>query len=337
MGAPLKWYYLRSGTEFSQLYEYSKTPEENKKAGKIPPQDILSFARATSVFWGVLCCVLVFFIGLYCRNIWVGLGAVALLLTNKVFIGYSTRAMTDIHYNFFLLCACLLVILFSFAENSGLKPGDEGEGAAAKPDPGFLTDGRSRVRLRSNETFQSFSRKPWASARGVSFAKSPKEKSLGALSLICGIIAGLAASVKLMGFAVIGLWFLAYLIYQSLLEGKGLRNIFVCMVIFSFSAVVVIYILNPFLWDLKHPLKFPELIKNWITVNSQHGRYYASTWHNARLWMLHRKLLLEYANFRLEGVFLCAGILLFSINLVRALRKKKFNLWVIPFLFFVAN
>ena len=46
-------------------------------------------------------------IGYYFNNIWIGLISAIILSINDVFIISSTRAMPDIHYNFFLISLCL--------------------------------------------------------------------------------------------------------------------------------------------------------------------------------------------------------------------------------------
>jgi 4-amino-4-deoxy-L-arabinose transferase-like glycosyltransferase len=110
IGIPLKIFAAKKEREFFGLYNYEKSLEGNIKEGKIPPWPILLRARSVSAVIGILCCFLIFAIGYYSNNLWIGSVAAILLIFNKLFIVFSTQAMTDIPYNFFLLCACLTSI-----------------------------------------------------------------------------------------------------------------------------------------------------------------------------------------------------------------------------------
>jgi 4-amino-4-deoxy-L-arabinose transferase-like glycosyltransferase len=110
IGIPLKAFAVKGEREFFDFYNFDKSLEENKKEGNLPSQPILSRARSISVAIGTLCCLLVFAIGYYSNNLWIGSIAAMLLIFNKLFVTLSTQAMTDISYNFFLLCAYLVSI-----------------------------------------------------------------------------------------------------------------------------------------------------------------------------------------------------------------------------------
>lgn len=280
MGIPLKWYSRRNAREFLNPYDFRLTEEENKRMGKIPPQDILFFTRGISIIFGVLCCLLAFTIGYCSRNLWIGLIMAILIMRNKLFITFATRAMTDIYYNLFLLCACLFILLL---------------------------------------------------------AKSLQKKSFILLCFFCGVFAGLATSVKITGMVVISLLFLISLIYEGFVNKKGQGNIMLGIVIFSFSAIAVVYMLNPYFWDLSHPLKFPYMFRRLDILLSRQVKEYGSGWEPNRLWVFHRSLGLEHSNFSFEWIFLFSGMILFTVNLIYSLYKKNFNLWAIPFLFFVVN
>jgi 4-amino-4-deoxy-L-arabinose transferase-like glycosyltransferase len=110
IGIPLKIFTAKGEQEFNNFYIFEKSLEENKKEGNIPPQHILIRARSVSAVIGILCCLMIFAIGYYFNNFWIGSIAAILLIFNDLFITLSTQAMTDIPYNFFLLCACLASI-----------------------------------------------------------------------------------------------------------------------------------------------------------------------------------------------------------------------------------
>ena len=88
-------------------------------AGKKSAQVPILLSRSVSAFFGILCSLLVFLIGYSCSGILVGIVSVVLLLSNHLFVISATRAMTDVYYLFFLLCACLSSARF-------IKEGKEG-------------------------------------------------------------------------------------------------------------------------------------------------------------------------------------------------------------------
>lgn len=109
IGLPLRFYTnaTPNGTAFFGLYNSSWTHAENVTNGRVPPADILQRGRTAAAVFGVLTCVLLFVLGYYLAGWLAGLLAVGLTLANSTFIRMATHAMTDVHYNFFLLAACL--------------------------------------------------------------------------------------------------------------------------------------------------------------------------------------------------------------------------------------
>jgi 4-amino-4-deoxy-L-arabinose transferase-like glycosyltransferase len=94
-------------------YNFDTTVEENRLAGSVPRPEILMRARGAPAFFGVLCCLLVFAIGFWAYNAWIGLIAASFLLGNSVFLMLASQAMTDVFYNFFLLSCCLALVALS--------------------------------------------------------------------------------------------------------------------------------------------------------------------------------------------------------------------------------
>jgi hypothetical protein len=116
-GIPMKIEKDSSSQAFFGFYDVEHSYEENVRAGLVPPPAILNQARSVAAFFGVLCCLLVFAIGFWAYNPWVGLIASGLLLTNSVFLKISAQAMTDAFYNFFLLSVCLTLVITAKARN----------------------------------------------------------------------------------------------------------------------------------------------------------------------------------------------------------------------------
>jgi 4-amino-4-deoxy-L-arabinose transferase-like glycosyltransferase len=111
IGIPLKVFALKGEQEFD-TYNSEESLETNKRKGEIPPKSILLRARLVSVVIGILCCLMIFHIGYYSNNLWIGSIASILLMFNSLFVDLSTLALTDIEYNFLLLCACFVSIFF---------------------------------------------------------------------------------------------------------------------------------------------------------------------------------------------------------------------------------
>jgi hypothetical protein len=118
IGLPLRLNPGTSNQSFFRFYWFGHSRAWNEAEGNIPPQSILLPGRRASAVFGAFCCVLVFLIGFRCYNWLIGGMAVIFLLTNRLFIESATRAMTDIHYEVFLLAECLAASLLL---NSGKR------------------------------------------------------------------------------------------------------------------------------------------------------------------------------------------------------------------------
>jgi len=352
IGIPLKLYSERKGgREFSAFYNFNKSFQENKREGKVPPQDILSFARISCAVFGVLCCLLVFVIGYSCYNLWIGLIGAMLLLANKVFVISVTRAMIDVHYNLFLLFLCAASILF-------LKP--------------------------------------------------LKQPQMLWVSSLCGVFTALACSVKITGVMIGVLMFMALIVYKGFMARLEKRKIVSYFIVFFFSSLFMIYLLNPYYWpsykeinakalieelkivsedlpnlkiqkadpigenikerypqlsNLSHLLEFPRLFLTWdyfmnrlATGASGVPFEYNRLWQGNRVYTLHKTLFLEYSSLAslshifsnkkagliyvmggIEGVFLCIGVMLCCIRIYTLLRERKVAFCMPPLLFFLVN
>lgn len=280
MGVPLEWLSSRTGHRFYGRYNFSAAFDTNKSMGNVPPKDILSVARRTAVFFGALCCVLMFCVGYFAGNFWVGFMGAALLITNRVFITSSTRAMTDVYYNFFLLCSYLCIIFF---------------------------------------------------------IKTAQKKFLVLSSLLSGIFAGLATSVKIVGIGVVGPIFFICLMYAAFIDYKRTKNIVLYAAIFLFSAIAAIYILNPYFWGPAYPLKFLSSYKAWHVMLSSQEAAAGAVWGVNRTETFVRAIFFNYSNFPFEWIFFCGGMAIFSISSIYSLFTKRFNCSNVPFLIFLVN
>ena len=355
IGIPLKVHSNKiGGREFFKFYDFTKSLQDNRKEGRIPPRDILLYARNVSAIFAVLCCLLIFAISYFCMKSWIGMIAVILLLANKLFIVSTTRAMTDVYYNFFLLCFCLAVI--------------------------FL------LKLR-------------------------KETQMLWVSLLCGSFTGLACSVKITGIIIGGFIFLALIIYKGNIFKLRKKMIVLYSIVFFFSSIAVIYILNPYFWpsykeikgkaifqelksiseekptiklprggigdligkdirerypqlsNLSHVLEFPLLFIRWnnfqnriATGESGIPIEFRKYWYGNRFRTFHKTLFIEHSSFVsvanvflkegtsyfsllgiIEWIFLCIGIISCCIRINKSVRCRNISLWTIPLLYFITN
>ena len=95
-------------------------------------------------------------------------------------------------------------------------------------------------------------------------------KRMICVSILCGVISGLACSVKIIGIVTGSLFFLAMLFYKYTLH-KNRKEILLFLVTFCFFALFIVYVLNPLFWPdfpairgslLIHELKsFPDELR----------------------------------------------------------------------------
>jgi hypothetical protein len=318
MGIPLRADPETRSQNFFALYNYQVSFQKNVEEGRIPSREILRRARSSSAFLGVLCCFLVFAIGYSAFDVWIGLIAAALLLASALFRTLATQALTDVSYNFFLLCACLVLVLFS---------------------------------------------------------KSKDRKRDFVFAAICGVLAGLAGSVKITGIAVAGGVFLSTLVqrYGFRVPRSQWKEISRTMGIFFFTVLLTVYALNPFFWPswkdihargvahevrmlsergtvagiahphgrypelklLAQPLELPRMFFRWQDL--MQSQQAVSEWRHNHLLDIHRSLFSAHAN--LPGEFVFVGI-----GLVALLGKRRSVFLpaydrsrIIPLLYFFVN
>lgn len=325
VGLPLRFYdrWNAGATthKYFTFYDFHSSYATNLAQGRIPPPETLVLARLSTALFGVLCCLLLFLLGYHICNIWAGAIAATLLLINQLFIDAATRAMTDAHYNFFLL-------LFAFSTLGLIK-------AAAR-------------------------------------------KQIILSSLVCGLCAGLACSIKINAFVIGTALFLSLLLYRRLLVGKPRgRDTLLALCLFLLSSLTIIYALNPDFWpaaglirapqipaevsilrhefnagtvdramvaektpqlyNLSHVLEFPLLFHRWQTYLRQQEAEETGQWSGGRLVSLNANLFFTYASFPFDFVFFLLG-LAFCIRAVkRSFTSQTRSPFIIPLLYFVLN
>lgn len=198
-----------------------------------------------------------------------------------------------------------------------------------------------------------------------------------AASIICGVMAGLACSVKVSGLVVVGLLFLIVVAARLLTRKFSAAQARYGLVAFSGSAIAVAYLLNPFFWpspqdfnlealrlevtsltqevsvakqipadlgdryaqitNLTRVLGLPRLFQRWQEALNQSEIQNSARWRGNRLLTLHQHLFFELTTFPLVWIFLAIGIGADSLAVYRAAREKIVTVRVVPWAFFLIN
>ena len=287
---------------FFRFYDTKASYEENLERGLVPPHHTLIYARSACAVFGILCCLLTFIIGCYAGNAFVGTVAAALVSLNPLFIGQATRAITDIHYNFFLLCVCLAVVFFSTASkpkrtwiwvvlcgiSAGLACSIKITGLVVGS-VSFLVAGGQRV---------------W-------FGQSTKKALIPQLAVFC-----CSALLVIYGLNPY-FWPSPRALYNAAVfsEVKALSSEIIAAKRFP-PDVKSRY---PHFGTLGWPLQFPRLFLRWNKRMREQERLPSALWHGNRLLVLSRRILLEFVSFRGEFVFLISGVVILFWKRLRRL------------------
>lgn len=318
IGLFLKSFPPENGSDFFHIYNYKESAAQNLKAGRIPPPQVLFRARVISAAFGVASCVLMFAIGYWSSGLLAGCLVTVLLICNRLFIGLSTRAMTDVFYNCFLLCGCLI---------------------------------------------------------GVFWLRCSRQRSCLLISCACGCATGIAASVKTAGVLIGGLHLLFLIAYRTHTCALKTRCGLAHAAAFLCSALAVIYLLNPYFWpsleeltwpalvrqgkslcnelvsptarglpirespsdkDLGGIVEFPYMFLRWnCLANSRID--HRDVWRKHRMSILHRKLFMDHATFRLEFGVLLVALSIIVRRIIAGLRNRQVTVSAAPALFLLAN
>jgi 4-amino-4-deoxy-L-arabinose transferase-like glycosyltransferase len=305
---------------FFRFYDTTASYEENVERGLVPPHHTLMVARSASAVFGVLCCLLVFSIGWYAGNPFVGAVAAGLVLCDSLFIRQATRAMTDIHYVFFLLCFCLAVILLSTASSpkralffAGLCGIFTGLACTIKI-TGLVVGGTSFV---------------LALGQFAWFGLTTKKALIYQLAVFCcsalGVIYGLnpyfwPSPRRLADIAVFGeVKQLSSEVITTRHLPKNLKDRF------------------PHIGTLGWPLQFPRLFTRWNNRMQGQEKLPSARWNEPRPIELTRRVVDELSFFRKGWLFLAIGIVVLLWKRSRQVLSIPDNPGLICLQFFLVN
>lgn len=190
---------------------------------------------------------------------------------------------------------------------------------------------------------------------------------------ICGILAGLAASIKVSGLVIAGLHFLLVLTYVYITKQIRLDAVFKYMAIFSITLIIPIYLLNPYYWpsfdeidaseivtevksiskdlpidlelateqypqlfNLAHVFAFPYSFIQWNKL-FEYQSTNTSFLFKSRFLTLNETLFRWLTSIPFEYIFFFTGIISIGMPVIRSIRSKKPIPCAIPLFFFTAN
>jgi 4-amino-4-deoxy-L-arabinose transferase-like glycosyltransferase len=319
IGIPMKVLAENGEQEYSGFYHFDKTLEKNKQEGRVPPKLVLLRARNISVVIGTLCCLLIFAIGYYSNNLWIGSIAAILLIFNKLFITLSTQAMTDIPYNFFLLSACLVSIF-------------------------LLRQSQLRYILLSALLYGGL----------VGLASSVKITGVlvGSLYFFLIILYKIFVSnlnvkdaMKCLATFSVSALFVIYLLnpyFWPSFKEVSVRETTQKVAIYSKegqrSEISKTSGEYPHLSNFSRALEFPRMFGRWrkqLAIQLQEDK--AAQWGENRLRTFHETFLRESSSFSGEIYILVLGIIILGSKLVNSIYNKELSERAVPFLYFGVN
>jgi 4-amino-4-deoxy-L-arabinose transferase-like glycosyltransferase len=322
IGMPLR---ALGKNESYEFYNWGKTPDENQQEGRLPPKDTLLAARKASAVFSIGCCVALFILGASCTNRLIGFIAWALLISNATFLKWGGQARVDSHYMFFLLCLPLTALLL--------------------------------IRSIDKSRFLYFSCLMGAEA-GLACSVKITGLPLGMFFFILLLvyirsIHEIRMRTLMLCLVLFSLTSLAAVYSLNPLFWPSLDKIELPLLrdeipLFIRDAVVHH---NPprDLEQLKeryaqlshcaHPLEFPAMPGRWDRIMEGQIAAMGSGWKSNRYKYraFHEALLFRFCTFRYEWIFLCIGFIVCASRTLHSVREKRFSLWSIPLLYFLAN
>jgi len=325
IGLPLKLYF--DDQEFSRQYDFAKTREENEKKGNIPPRELLLHSRAVSAILGGLCCLLIFTIGYACYNLWIGLIAAILLLSNKLFFIHATRTMTDITYNFLLICLGLWALLLLpkvskkrmvlvsifFGAFSGL--------ACSVKITGIVVGGLFFTTILIYK---------------YALHKNRKEILLF-LVVFCLSALAIVYILNPLFWPDFPMIRGSLLIHELRSFPGELKKITTAREVPEGNTLEMYVEKYPQVTNLSHVFLFPYLFVKWNSFMNSQKNLPSASWHGNRLRTFHKSLLIKHSTFIFEGFFLLVGFIICSKAMYNALKNKDLTLLSVPLLYFLSN
>jgi 4-amino-4-deoxy-L-arabinose transferase-like glycosyltransferase len=322
LGIPLKLHF--ADREFLRFYDFTKTYEDNQNEGNVPPHDMLIYARTVSAILGMLCCLVLFAFGCRCYNVWVGALAVILLVCNRLFQIYATRAMTDISYNLFLLSLglCGLMIIRNVSDKRMVF--------------GYLVLGAfSGLACSVKITGIAIGSLFVMTLLLYGYFVHPNKKTVFLFLAVYGF-----TSLAIVYFLDPLFWpdvtrfKRSVLIQEMRTMPEELNRILATQDIQEKKKLETAYLQET---SLSHVLLFPYLFVKWDSFMTSQKNKPSASWHGHRLLTFHSALFKKYATSWWEFIFLIIGIFICTQRSYKGLQTREMNPLSVPLFYFLSN
>ncbi len=320
IGLPLKADPQTANKAFFEFFWWGQTYEWNENAGHIPPQDLLLAARRSSAIFGALTCAVLFTVGYFSGNLWIGLMAVILLLMNQLFVDSATRAMSDVHYNFFLVSLGVPAMLL-------LRQGSRKRSLFFCGVFGVLSGLAGSVKESGVVVGSLF-------FLGIVVYKYLVSRPGKQAFILYLVTFSLSAIVTI--YAINPYYWPSWKQIDTSAATREVSTLIAKISSGQFDRQTW-RIQYPQLSNLSHVLNFPGLFvtrMNYMDSDISAGN---ANWDGPRFLVLHRELLVTYASLPLELIFLGVGVAASATSLVASIKRKSPPFLVVPLLFFLAN
>ncbi len=318
LGIPLRLTGSASDNDFFAFYDWGGSYDENVSLGTVPPPRLLKRARSGVAVFGVLCVMAGLALGYRCGGTLVGVAFVFLMLSDAGIVWSFTRARTDAHYGFLVLCLCLAVTFFTSLENrrralllmaccgalSGL--------AGSVKITGIVVGAALAVAVLF-----------WTCRLAPCYWK--RALACFAVFLVCAL-------------AVIYVLNPYYWIELSevrpgaaVAEIRGYLDERPAAPIQS-NTVRQRY---PQLANLARPLEFPRMFSRWSRFLTWQRDTFGLHWQRGRLKAIHQDLFYGYPRWPFHWILLIVGAAFAGSRAVRSLKKGEPSLWGVPLIYFL--
>jgi len=176
----------------------------------------------------------------------------------------------------------------------------------------------------------------------VGLIRAKQTLSFVGYSALVGLAAGLACSVKITGLPVMALFYGMMLPPIWWAQGFTLRTAIYGPMAALVTAILTVYVLNPFFWPFESPrllLEFPNLyVRTREAFESVPDKALGWGTPPERLKLIHERLFFSgYRSVNAEPVAFAAGLIICGCQFVLGLRKREVNLHGLAFVYFAAQ
>ncbi len=176
----------------------------------------------------------------------------------------------------------------------------------------------------------------------VGLIRATRTRSFVGYSMLVGLAAGLACSVKITGLPLVALFYGLLLPPIWVARGFSLRTTVYGPLAALITAIITVYVLNPFFWPFESPrllLEFPNLyVRTQQAFESVPAKALGWGTPPERLRLIHERLFLSgFRSVRAEPAAFAIGFIVCGWGLVQGFRKREVNLPGLAFVYFVAQ